>query len=145
MSVYIVSARSGNNSRQRIAYEVLTLSRNQTPHPTNVARFTYQEPTWGDVNMLLRTLPNMRISHSIRLITALGISVQSPLHLQIVRNACNHLNNETMQQVRSIQPYYIGTVHQHPIELMWCLESSTKSDAIYFWLDELHTIVELAT
>jgi hypothetical protein len=141
----IVSSRPGNNSRQRIAFEISELSRGRIPHRTNVARFTYQEPTWGDVNLLLRVLPSLGISHYSRLITALGISVQSPSHLQIVRNACNHLNSETMQRVKAIQPYYIGSVNQHPCELMWCLESSSRSDAIYFWLDELQTIAELAT
>jgi hypothetical protein len=95
--------------------------------------------------MLLRTIPNLGITNSTRLITAFGISAQSPLHLQIVRNACNHLNSETMQKVRAIQPYYVGTVSQHPCELMWCLESKTRADAFYFWIDELITIVDIAT
>jgi hypothetical protein len=141
----IVSGRPGNNNRNRVAYEVLTLSRGGTPASTKVCSYIYQEPTWGDVNMLLRALPLMNISHSSHFITAFGISVQSPSHLQIVRNACNHLDNENMKKVRAIQPYYIGSANKHPYELMWCIESSSQSEAIYFWLDELLTIADLAT
>jgi hypothetical protein len=141
----LVPRRTADNSRERIAYEILEYARSQTPRPAK--RFTYlsQEPTWGDVNLLLRALPRLGVSNSPQLITAFGISTQAPAHLQIVRNACFHMNRETIKKVRSIQPFYVGTVNHHPCELIWCLESNSRSDAVYFWLDEMETIAALAT
>lgn len=140
-----VPPRRADNSRLRVAYEISEYARNNTPHPHR--RFTYlsQEPTWGDVNILLRALPRLGISNRVQLITAFGISTQAPTHLQIVRNACYHMNSETIHRVRSIQPFYIGTVSHHPCELIWCLESNSRADAIYFWFDEMETISNLAT
>ena len=141
----IVPPRAAENSRGRVAYEVYEYARGRIPRKNNRFRYLSQEPTWGDVNMLLRALPDLGLSNSAKLITAFGISTQSPSHLQIVRNACYHLNSETIGQVRSIQPFYIGRVNRHPYELMWCLESVTRSDAVYFWIDELEIIAALAT
>lgn len=141
----LVPPRAANNSPQRVAYEVSEYARSRIPHPTRQFRYLSQDPTWGDVNVLLRALPRMGVLNSAQLITAFGISTQAPTHLQIVRNACYHLNIETIKKVRSIQPFYMGTVKHHPCELIWCLESNSRSDAVYFWLDEMETIAELAT
>ncbi len=113
----VVSQRIANNTRQRIAYEVAEYNRNRTPHLTRRFSYLSQEPTWGDVNMLLKVLPGLGVSNRNRLTMAFGISTQAPKHLQIVRNACFHMNNETMKKVKNIQPFYIGTLKKHPSEL----------------------------
>ena len=84
-------------------------------------------------------------SNSSALLTAFGISLQAAKHLQIVRNACVHLNNESMDSVKRLQPFYIGSVNIHPVELIWCLDSVSRNDAIFLWYDELETIASLAT
>ena len=140
----LVLPRPANNNRQRVSYEISEYARSHTPLQNKQNAYLSQEPTWGDVNVLLRALPRLGVSNSVLLITAFGISTQAPTHLQIVRNACYHLNSETIRKVRSIQPFYIGTVN-HPCELIWCLESTSRSDAVYFWLDEMETIAALAT
>lgn len=139
-----IPQRLSDNSRQRIAYEIKEFSHGHTPKPRQRLRYKSEEPTWGDVDLLLRAIPYLGIANSTELTTAFGISVPSPSHLQIVRNACNHLDSETMQRVRSIQPYYIGSIQQ-PYELIWCLESNTRSDAIFVWISDLELIAKLAT
>jgi hypothetical protein len=141
----VVPPRTVDNSWQRVAYEISEYAYKRTPQPNFRYIHLSQEPTWGDVNLLLRALPRLGVFNSAQLITAFGISTQAPTHLQIVRNACYHRNSETIQRVKSIQPYYVGAVNHHPYELIWCLESNSRSDAVYYWLDEMETIAELAT
>jgi hypothetical protein len=141
----IVPRRALDNSWGRIAYEVKEYGLSRVPRPAGKILYKYQEPTWGDVDKLLRAIPNMHLANSAKLISALGIAAIAPSHLQITRNACYHLNPETMQKVRSIQPHYRGVVRQYPYELLWCKENNTNADAVYFWIDELETIAALST
>jgi hypothetical protein len=141
----LVAPRTGDNTWQRIAYEVVEYGKRHKPKPHAKISYRSQEPTWGNVDLLLRAIPSMNLSNSARLLTALGVSLQAPTHLQIVRNACYHLNNETVSNVNSLLPYYIGTINCHPIEIIWCLDPMSRSDAIFLWYDELETIASLAT
>jgi hypothetical protein len=141
----VLLPRPTDNRWQRIAYEVNEYGHGRIPTRTRICRYLSEEPTWGDTNLLVRSIPHLGISNSAQLITAFGISAQSPSHLQIVRNACYHLNIETMNRVRSLLPFYVGTVRQHPSELIWCLDGNTRCDAFYCWLEELGVIAELAT
>lgn len=139
-----VAPRTGDNTWQRIAYEVAEYGRGHSPQVGKKIYYRYQEPTWGDVNVLLKAIPHLRLSNSTMLLTALGVSLQAPKHLQVVRNACHHLNNETMNKVRSLQPFYMGPVKHHPIEIIWCLDPASRNHAILVWYDELETIASLA-
>ncbi len=50
-----------------------------------------------------------------------------------------------MNRVRSLLPFYLGAIQQHPSELIWCLIPGTHSEAILYWIDELEIIADLST
>jgi hypothetical protein len=141
----IIQPRTSLNSWQRIAYEVNQASRGRAIDRTSTITFMRHEPTWGDIDLLLAAIPRLSLSNTNNLLTGFGLSLIAPRHIQVVRNACAHINSESMQQVQSLMVNYIGTDLKNPIDLMWWLEPVTKTDAIFFWLDELEIIVDYIT
>jgi len=141
----IIYPRSRINSWQRIAYETKQASKGRTIDATSTVTFRRHEPTWGDINLLLTAIPRLSISNANNLLTGFGLSLYAPRHIQIIRNACVHTDSESMQEVRNLMIYYIGTGLKNPIDLMWWLESVTKTDAIFFWLEELEIIADYVT
>ena len=141
----VVRPRIGTNTWMRISYEAKQANYGNTIHPYRALNFMRQEPTWGDQNLLLRAIPVLSPCNARSLTMGFGISTYAPRHIQIVRNACFHINHESVSEVRNILTYYIGRGLCHPIDIMWWIEPSSKADAILFWLDELEIIADLVT
>jgi hypothetical protein len=104
-----------------------------------------QQPTWGDVNVLVSAIPRLGIHNDSTLLSAFGSSLYGPIHLQKVRNACAHINSETMNDLRSLAAYYVSRQLNHPTEVMWWSEPITRTDAIYIWMEDLESIADYAT
>ena len=77
--------------------------------------------------------------------TSFGLSLNAPNHLQTVRNACFHINSETMSDVSRLVTFYIGRGLSHPTDIMWWLEPSSRADAIFFWLEEFGIMADEVT
>lgn len=107
--------------------------------------FMRHEPTWGDQNFLVRAIPGLAPNNATTLITGFGLSLNGPQHLQYVRNACAHLIPEAINQVKSLAVYYIGSSINDPIEVIWWIDPSTKTDAFYQWLEDMESIAEAVT
>jgi hypothetical protein len=140
-----VPPRSRLNSWQRISYEARQAARGQTCRSSGTINFLRNEPTWGDQSVLLSAIPALSPHNQQNLMTGFGLSLNAPKHLQIVRNACFHINNETMSEVRQLMVFYIGTNLSHPVDIMWWLEPSSQSDAFFVWLEELEIIANQVT
>lgn len=140
-----VTRRLGGNTWQRIAYEFKEYARSKTPEPAKSIVSMWQQPTWGDMDKFLSVVPKLGIANAATLTNAFGCSFQAPKHLQIVRNACQHLDMETFNEVRRLIPLYIAYPINHPSELIWLLYPTTRSDAIFEWIVELELIADLAT
>ena len=141
----ISSRTTAPNTWQRIGYEALCASKRKSSSPGKALRFRRHEPTWGDLSVLLRAIPALSPANSATLLSGFGLSLHGPKHLQIIRNACAHLNWETMLGIRSLAVFYIGTRIEHPCDIMWWLEPASKSDAVFCWLDDLEIIASQVT
>lgn len=137
-----IRPRMGDNSWQRIAYEIK--NRNRGISPGRTIRFRSQEPTWGDVTVLVDALPILSPANAHNLVTGFGLSLNGPKHIQCVRNSCYHTNVEAVDEVKSILHHYTGTVFKHPIDLIWWYDT-TGVNAIYSWLDDLEDISDIVT
>ena len=140
-----IPPRAGFNSWQRISYEALQAIHGNTVHPSRVVRLMRYEPTWGDQSVLLKAIPILAPQNAGSLMTGFGLSLHAPKHIQTVRNACFHINSETMSEVRRLAAFYIGRGLSHPTDIMWWLEPSSKADAIFFWIEEFDIIAEQVT
>lgn len=140
-----IPPRRGLNSWQRISYEANQALRGHTVHPSRTINFMRHEPTWGDQSALLRIISALTPQNQGDLLTGFGLSLYAPRHLQIVRNACFHINSETMSEVRRLVAFYIGTGLSHPTDIMWWLEPSSRANAIFSWLEELEIMADQVT
>lgn len=140
-----IPPRTGFNSWQRISYEAKQAIHGNTVHHSRTVNFMRHEPTWGDQSALLRAIPTLAPHNAGSLMTGFGLSLNAPKHLQTVRNACFHVNSETMSEVRRLMAFYVGRGLAHPTDIMWWLEPSSKADAIFFWLEEFEIIADQVT
>lgn len=140
-----VSKRVADNSWNRIAYEVKEYAGSRIPGQFSKINYRRHEPTWGDINVLLKSLPRLNPSNLGDLINGFGVSLSGPKHLQIVRNACAHLNAESMDDVKRISISYVGKSIKHPVDIMWWVEPANRSDAIFCWISDLEVIADLVT
>lgn len=141
----LIARRPRDNSWQRIGYEANQAAFQRLIRPGKVIKFRRQEPTWGDMNKVLNIISGLNPSNKSKLMASFGLSLRGPKHMQLVRNACAHKNKETMAAVRSISIYYISKLPQQPSELVWQVDRSNKTVALYSWISDLKVIADLAT
>ena len=141
----LIPKRPGMNSWQRIAYEALQAARHRPVNPGRIISFRRHEPTWGDQNVLVRAIPVLSPANSADLLAAFGLPFYAPKHLQTVRNACAHMDAETMSEVRRLALYYSGHSLSHPTDILWWIEPNSRTDALFVWLDELEIMASSAT
>ena len=140
-----IRRRPCDNSFQRIGYEAKRASQDRVIVPGQVNRFRSQEPTWGDMGKVVKIILGLNPTNKNRLISAFGLSVNGPMHLQLVRNACAHKNKETMDAVRKISIHYVSQPLQQPSELVWKLHKKNKTGALYSWISDLQVIAGIVT
>lgn len=141
----LISKRSCNNSWKRIGYEAKQAAVNTKVHPSRTIRYKKHEPTWGDTDKVIDIITGLSSSNKDKLISAFGLPLRGPKHLQIVRNACAHKNDETMATVRNISIYYISKPLQQPCELTWQIDKRNNTTALYSWITDFKHVAELAT
>lgn len=134
-----------DNSPLRIAYEVNQYRKGQQANHGRTINFLRQEPTWGDQSVLLRVIPRLGLSNQANLMVGFGLPIYAAKHIQTVRNSSAHINSESVNEVRSLLPLYTGRGFVHPLDIIWWNEAGSGSEAIFFWVDELHTVAYLVT
>lgn len=140
-----VPPRPGLNSWGRIAYEATQAFKGRPIRPAGTTTFRRHEPTWGDQSLLIRAIPVLSPANRNSLIAGFGLPFSAPRHIQAIRNACAHLNSESMNEIRRLMIYYNGTNLSHPIDIMWWLDPLSRTDAVFTWIDELEIIADHVT
>lgn len=140
-----IQRRPCDNSWQRISYEAKHASQDRAVVFGQVNRFRRQEPTWGDTGKALKIIHQLNPANKSKLISAFGLSVSGPTHMQLTRNACAHKNEETMAALRKISIHYISKPLQQPSELVWQLHKRNNTVALYSWISDLQVIAGIAT
>ena len=140
----IVQGRAGDNTWQRVGYEARILSKNGIPQAHRTISFIRHEPTWGDIEKLVLIVRGLGISNENSLLAAYG-SFTTPKHMQITRNACAHINRETIDNVKAIVSAYSFSRINRPSDLLWAVATGRSEFAIEFWIYEMGQIANLAT
>lgn len=140
-----VLRRMTENSPCRIAYEAKQALTGDPVRKGKVLAAKRQEPTWGDKERLIDIVVGLKPANEPRLIMAFGVPRNGPKHLQLARNACAHKHNESIAALRSILIYYVSQPLRHPSEVVWQMESQSKTAALYSWIHDMKYIADLAT
>ncbi|MEZ4660787.1 MAG: hypothetical protein R2911_24815 [Caldilineaceae bacterium] len=136
-----MARRTGDNSWQRLGYEAAQAARSQSYQARlrTIATMRH-EPTWGDQDKILDIIQQIRPDNHASLLTAFGLPVYGPKHLQIVRNACAHKHRETLSDVNRLLLDYSVTSIRSPTDIIWGIDNLTNQCAIYQWIDDLQLI-----
>ncbi|MEM1445097.1 MAG: hypothetical protein AAGF84_03520 [Planctomycetota bacterium] len=104
-----------------------------------------KEPNWGDVIVLQKVLGVLNTDNVTHLTAVFGSISGGPLHLQRMRNACAHLNSQTLADVRNLAPFYNAFPIRHPAEALLWEERNTSDYLFIAWISTLKTIAGLAS
>lgn len=141
----LVNKRFGDNSLQRIGYEAKQANYNHNVTANGHLNFMIRnEPTWGDLNSIIRIVQRLQPSNFNNLVTTFG-SFTEPKNLQKVRNACAHKNKETITDISTLSITYNFSKLSYATDLAWKMKNNTNAFAIDIWLYEVNKIADLAT
>ncbi len=141
----VVASRLRDNSWRRLGYEAAQSAKRKPIKPGKSLSHIRQEPTWGDQNKIIDIINGLQPINKNELLTAFGLPLLGPKHLQTVRNACAHKNQETIAAVMALQLYYRFSSFSSPHAIAWELEISRNQLAFFCWIDDLAQIADSAT
>ena len=125
---------------QRISHLAIRGNKSHAAIPLATNAVWRFEPTWGDVAALVRIIPVANPANAAQLLTTFGGVTTGPAHLQKVRNACHHLNDQSFADVRSLQLYYLSSPIRFPAEASFWVDTVTGDFAFVAWLDEMRLL-----
>jgi hypothetical protein len=91
--------------------------------PNTVLR---NEPTWGDVDVLVKILTRLRPSNSAKMLAGFSSSHPSARALQLIRNAAAHNHVQNMHEVLTLRSSYIVFPIAHPIQALFWTEPVSR-------------------
>ena len=128
---------------ERVSHLAIQAKRYRGATPgVNAAR--RNEPTWGDVDCLLRIVGVANPANASQLQSSFGTAPKGPTHLQKVRNAAAHLHDQSFAEVRAIQVYYLSTQIRFPCEACFWVDSVASDFAFIAWVDDMRLLSQTA-
>jgi hypothetical protein len=132
------------NSDLEIAYVAKQLSNKVNITTIKALSGGHLEPTWGDINKLNLIVNGIGSTNNPTMASAFGAGTLL-LDLQICRNACAHLNYDSIQRISLARARYNLTNFHHPSDVIFWIDPITNDFLWRSWVDEMDTLSELAT
>lgn len=134
----VISPRLGNNTWQSIGFIFKF-------HKPGLLNNSFIEPTWGDIDKLLRAITTLKMGNENALISSFGLTNlnESAKHLQTVRNSIAHKNAANINQFQNLQIYYSIQNLSAPHDLIW-QDHNNGGIAFFKWLNDLIAMAELS-
>lgn len=98
------------------------------------------EPTWGDVDILVKIISDLGPANSGQLLASFSACSQSAKDLQAIRNALAHNNHQSMQAVDNIRSRYLAFPIQHPAHALFWIEGNSNDFLVTHATDELKAL-----
>jgi len=138
----VVPPTLGALSEGRVAYVAKCLTRSNPVKPGRVLQ-TFQEPTWGDRQIVLEAARHFSLANVSSLELGLLLTTRAADDMRIVRNATAHLSKEAMDKVQQLSPYYTGSSLRHPTDFMFWKDNSSGETSFILWLSDLLDCADL--
>jgi hypothetical protein len=84
------------------------------------------EPTWGDVDVLVKILTRLSPSNAPQLLAAFSAGSPSAKAVQLIRNGAAHNNSETRAELERLQSAYVVFAINHPTQALFWIEPNTR-------------------
>jgi hypothetical protein len=131
-------------SQERVSYLAIQAKRGKPAAAGHTNAVWRYEPTWGDVSVLVKIVTLANPANTSQLLATFGGVTKGPLHLQRVRNASAHLNDQSFADLLAIQLYYLGSPIRFPCEASFWLDTVNADFAFVAWLDEMRHLANTA-
>lgn len=95
------------------------------------------EPTWGDVDVLIKILARLQPKNSARMLAAFSSSYASAKALQVIRNGSAHNHGQNMKEIQALGSAYLVFPIAHPTHAMFWTEPRSKDFLVTHAIDEL--------
>lgn len=125
---------------QRVSHIAIRGAARRPPHPTDVNQTKRYEPTWGDSAKIIDIVSALAPSNAATLIRYLGGSLYGPPHCQLVRNACAHKNDQSLQEVRQLSVLYVARPITSPTDSLFWVDTVSGKPAFVSWLEDMRAI-----
>lgn len=104
----------------------------------------HQEHTWGDLTKLNLVVSGIGCSNEQSIRNGLSACLRIE-DLQICRNASAHISSATLQQVKSSRVRYMDTSLNHPSDMIFWVDPTTKDFLWKSWIEEAEVAAEICT
>lgn len=139
--IIVKSASFPNYSTEEEAIHYLLHLLGKRSRPIGRISGSYQEPTWGDVDVIQNLSLKIPIPGN-DILNAFSVLGDAPKHLQIVRNASIHFNKDVIEELKiKIIPHYIISNIRYPTDIIFAKHLVTGKIAIKDWLDKLFAFI----
>ncbi len=95
------------------------------------------EPTWGDVDVLVKVLTRLRPLNCSPLLAAFSSSHPSAKALQLIRNGAAHNNAQNLYDIQALRSAYIVFPIVHPTHAMFWIEPTSSDFLVTHAMQEL--------
>jgi hypothetical protein len=110
--------------------------------PTN--SILRNEPTWGDVDVLVKILPRLAPGNSPQLLASFSAGSQGAKALKTIRNAAAHDNHQTRAEVMGMRSAFVVFPINHPIQALFWQQPSSSDFLIFHAIDDLRAAAAAA-
>lgn len=134
-----------DNSPERICYEVKQIASGNNISAGKIYSGS-QDPTWANPDKIIKCITDLAPANADTLQQAFGAgNLVGHKRIHLVRNACAHKSRVNRASARTLIITY-STLHSHdPVDIIWGVNASTQSIAIFEWISDLETMADLAT
>lgn len=133
-----------HTEEESVAYIAKHQNSGKLPKTTGKLSLLRFEPTWGDMAKVLEIIAALSPTNSAQLLSAFGTAPRIA-HLQHIRNATAHRNQQAMLLIYSWQSAYLATRIRHPLEALFWKDPSTGSALVHARLDEMSLAAQIAS
>jgi hypothetical protein len=95
------------------------------------------EPTWGDIDVLVKVLTRLSPKNSANMLAGFSSSHPSAKALQLIRNASAHNHAQNMSEVLTLRSSYMVFPIAHPIQALFWTEPASKDFLVMHAINEL--------
>jgi hypothetical protein len=109
--------------------------------PNNLLR---AEPTWGDVDVLVKILTRLRPVNFAQLLAAFSSGHPSAKALQLIRNGAAHNNVQNLNDIQALRSTYLVFPISHPTHALFWIEPNSSDFLVTHAIQVLTDVGEVA-
>lgn len=129
-------------------HEIAFIAKNQKggvpPGTVSSLTLTRLEPTWGDMAKLVHIITALAPVNSAQLLAAFG-TIPRVAHIQAIRNATAHRNNQAVNEIAAWQASYVAKRVRHPLEALFWTDPSVGKYLVLARIDDMSQAAFMAS